>query len=1572
MLKISGKVFGFSPRAKDVLRSVGGASAIFPVFAQLDQPMMPAEGSPISYQCDPLFLPSLIEVLVAFLRESTANQEEFASRNGFQMIGHLLARARSENITDNVLGFLKRLYREIIVRELASQMLEYIFLDFRLWIYLPVALQSHAYSLLLDLYTGSSDLQKLWFIAVLPFSRILHILKTFFWSVNSDPQICLLSAPKRDKVTGEADARPMDLRPLRQIFWKLAASVADRTFNGASVSLLLTLSFDQSDADLSVEFLTYLIRCLRTRHPVVLRFLNMHQVTFQHFFPLMASKSDLVRAQCIHIFALLDPELLQPYTQAEWITGIMSTMNTSGISPIFADVVYGYLFGLFDVRQHALIPSVRISQGGEGQAFAQIALLPLALLAIADFPDAVCCKYLEVVERATAGNPGLVFRLDDWDHIWAMFLIARAPGSAADVARRICASLYGAALIDGNAAVANLPLFVHLCAARSNRDFSPQLRLLLNDLLDRFARQIPRPMLARLSQIIFEYLFFLDEACTFFAPDFGARPANDAVVSFQALHRIKWAGIAPKVTFSYGTRTDVNGVWEDVELAERLIQVIDPAELPGYDPLVIFATVCANGLRHLVHFEQFEQYVSEFTKRAKGRRPDTVISAVLAVLGGLASAVFSGQPRALRLAHGLMAIFWDVIGQKIGFRGALPPAETISAEKHGVLHLVLERCANIDAGITKQAAAYEKETRSMLRTLARKNETFASRFDVLNITNSNLELKDRDRQIALQLTQFASSVRNKQREGRKAYKRLWRSLSSEGGPWCLSTSIPKWRIDETQLLNGRRGRLVTNYKFTDHKDASLLRDNGNAERAHEMYLEHLKELRMSEFRGDQSVITVGGDVDEQEDGSQDFVGETITLKVDANWVTMKRVHPGVLLLTRAYLIFQASNSPKHRQIDLSEITAIYTRRYLLTDTSIEVFVISGRSYFIDFVDCTQRAQMLAQLKTMKLLRCHFLQMDELDNAPLVARATKRWLNRKMSNFDYLMAINKLAGRTYNDLGQYPVFPWVISDYTSKSLDLDDPNTFRHLGLPIGAMDQKRLEQLLERLTITGPPEDRCLYNSFYSSAAVVIGFLIRMEPFASLHIVLQGGRFDRSSRLFRSIPSAWESVCTNSMDYRELIPEFFYAPDFRVNSNGFDLGKGVGDVELPPWASSPHDFVMKNRAALESPFVSAMLPRWIDMIFGVTSRGNEAESIHNSFSPFFYPEYMTPAVRANPEAFEFARQYAACFGQAPLQLFHQPHPSRTSRPREIGYFSPEPIVLFDSGSPVLSLECSQQSAIFVTQQFVLFQFAFETGVVTRAQLLRNAQITDAMRSMMKSLVQTAAGYVLTGAPWDTAFTLSDSKGFTLHIKRLHSQKLSAVALSTHFFATASFDCTVMLWKMRPDRPQVPYSIISKHKSYIQFLAICEECDTCLSCSHTGEIVATALTDGTFVRKIRMDVGEPTGLTIWPDGTSAVAFASSNRTVVAVFDQNLNAIAQTVVGSAIVAWAPVEWEDGRNYVVAALKSGRVVIRSLPAMEEVWANERVDFDVTKVAVSRKPWSIVLGTVCGKILKLPFDWK
>lgn len=54
-----------------------------------------------------------------------------------------------------------------------------------------------------------------------------------------------------------------------------------------------------------------------------------------------------------------------------------------------------------------------------------------------------------------------------------------------------------------------------------------------------------------------------------------------------------------------------------------------------------------------------------------------------------------------------------------------------------------------------------------------------------------------------------------------------------------------------------------------------------------------------------------------------------------------------------------------------------------------------------------------------------------------------------------MHLNTLAGRSYNDLTQYPVFPQIIRDHHSPELDLNNPQTFRDLSSPMGAQDPSR-------------------------------------------------------------------------------------------------------------------------------------------------------------------------------------------------------------------------------------------------------------------------------------------------------------------------------------------------------------------------------------------------------------------------------------------------------------------------------------------------------------------------------------
>jgi len=182
-----------------------------------------------------------------------------------------------------------------------------------------------------------------------------------------------------------------------------------------------------------------------------------------------------------------------------------------------------------------------------------------------------------------------------------------------------------------------------------------------------------------------------------------------------------------------------------------------------------------------------------------------------------------------------------------------------------------------------------------------------------------------------------------------------------------------------------------------------------------------------------------------------------------------------------------------------------------------------------------------------------------------------------------------------------VFPWVLQDFKSDVLDLKDPKVYRDLSKPIGALNEKRLKDFIVRYNEC-PEGEKYLYGTHYSCPGYVIGFLVRQNP--QWMIKFQGGKFDNPNRLFKGINKEWNSVNTNPGNVKELIPEFYMEnSDFLLNKQKLDLGvrsngKRVDDAKLPNWATSPEDFLKKNRAALESDYVSNNLHLWIDLIFG--------------------------------------------------------------------------------------------------------------------------------------------------------------------------------------------------------------------------------------------------------------------------------------------------------------------------------------------------------------------------------------
>ncbi|GAB4819113.1 hypothetical protein N2152v2_006159 [Parachlorella kessleri] len=392
--------------------------------------------------------------------------------------------------------------------------------------------------------------------------------------------------------------------------------------------------------------------------------------------------------------------------------------------------------------------------------------------------------------------------------------------------------------------------------------------------------------------------------------------------------------------------------------------------------------------------------------------------------------------------------------------------------------------------------------------------------------------------------------------------------------------------------------------------------------------------------------------------------ERVLLEEVASSIMPLCEQPGRVVLTQARIYFQPFNvvsSAPIQTYQLDKVMSVQRRVYQLEDLGVEVFFPGRASLYLAFKATPGREAFIRALMQQPALQLEHMRSRD--------KWTRDWVSGRVSNFDYLMYLNREAGRSFKDLTQYPVFPWVIADYTSPTLDLTDPATFRDLAKPIGALNPDRLRGFHERftelrkLTMTGaskagkgegglsldfPPP--FLYGCHYSTPGYVVFYLMRSDP--QLMLRLQNGRFDAPDRLFWSLQDTWKSVLSLPSDVKELIPEF-YSNDasFLLNNDGIDFGTR---------SNGQKDFVYKLAEALESPAVSARLHKWINLVFGYKSRGPRAEAADNVFHYLTYDEIAAKYLEQeqDPVMREALRLQMMEFGRTPRQLFTKRHPKR--------------------------------------------------------------------------------------------------------------------------------------------------------------------------------------------------------------------------------------------------------------------------------------------------------------------------
>jgi len=225
-----------------------------------------------------------------------------------------------------------------------------------------------------------------------------------------------------------------------------------------------------------------------------------------------------------------------------------------------------------------------------------------------------------------------------------------------------------------------------------------------------------------------------------------------------------------------------------------------------------------------------------------------------------------------------------------------------------------------------------------------------------------------------------------------------------------------------------------------------------------------------------------------------------------------------------------------------------------------------------------------------------------------------WTKNKISNYDYIVLLNILSGRSLNNLSQYFIFPRLLNDFNHTILNWISSSIYRDLSYPVLASEPQIRDDIKKKYDSN--EVDKYHSGTFYSTYAFVAYFSIRQRPFSEISLEIQGGEFDIIDRLFIGA----KEICSMKEKYQESIPFLMTLPELYVNNNKFNFGKtkknlsSVSDFGLPKWSKDdPRKFTLVIKRIFESKNVNLKLNKWIDLIFGYQQKGSYAEKALNTY-----------------------------------------------------------------------------------------------------------------------------------------------------------------------------------------------------------------------------------------------------------------------------------------------------------------------------------------------------------------------
>ena len=559
--------------------------------------------------------------------------------------------------------------------------------------------------------------------------------------------------------------------------------------------------------------------------------------------------------------------------------------------------------------------------------------------------------------------------------------------------------------------------------------------------------------------------------------------------------------------------------------------------------------------------------------------------------------------------------------------------------------------------------------------------------------------------------EFHYQMYEKRKTNQRVWARLWSSLSISKGPWDSEIvnsyrGTAYWKRDNAHCFAFCPMKMKRNFNFMNNKNKNTI-SNGKISSASST---SRIALALFETNSAHSLLISEDTINYQNENNLPQENKIDSPRKDNEVKNIRVEQCKVIKVSGSYsseiIIFK----------DRLEITVFKKINYIIKfeniiyllkrnryhiASAIEIFTKNGLSIFIDFESDEKLQSILENLK--RKLKYYKFQIYNNANIKVSDDFIKHfqykqsfsqyfhkrpftflWKTRKISNFEYLMYINIFSGRSFNDISQYPFFPWVLSDYSSTFLNLSNPEVFRPLNKPIGTVSSKNLTRVLSRYKDYDEDElsKPCMFTSGPISPLSICLYLTRMEPFTTMHLQLQGGQFDLPDRLVSSISDLYNSITNGNAESWELSPEFFFQTEFLINDNNFDLGKinnkEIDEISLPAWSTSPFDFIYKHRKALESEYVSNHLNEWIDLNFGYLQKSVEANNVYDDK---LYEDVWQNYSNLDPVMTQTILTTLQMVGQIPPKIFREPHPKREEYKHEINQSHLKSIEGCDSLTP---------------------------------------------------------------------------------------------------------------------------------------------------------------------------------------------------------------------------------------------------------------------------------------------------